>query len=242
MKDFLSTAFLGLSLIICSSSYASMKDLYQKQESCNTSNLTHIRGADPSIKGYSSAEVFLLKNKKEKGICLTKNQKIYDIKWGYVGQIGSKKYSSGSIIEYSLENGDIYKYSCTGEIECVGTIYRTTLAREIGPNLHTSNENDAKSFYLKANQLVENGDRVELRRDQSALYRAALGYYSAAIDISPNFANAYLNRGFLNGALKNLEWACQDILKAYYLGHERLINWLQTKEASICRSEKYIQF
>ena len=119
MKDFLSTAFLGLSLIICSSSYASMKDSYQKQEYCNTSNLTHISGMDPSIKGYSTAQVFLLKNKEKAGICLTKNQKIYHIRWGYLGQIGSKRYSSGSISEYSLENGDIYEYNCTGEIECL---------------------------------------------------------------------------------------------------------------------------
>ena len=130
MKHSLSTAILGLSLIIGSSSYASMKDAYNQETSCNRSNATH------TTKTFGGDNAYF---------CLTKDGKIYragnSVHAGYKGKIGTKDYQSSGylgtlyfpakIIEWSLENGDIYRYECSGDLKCEGKIERTLFAKKI---------------------------------------------------------------------------------------------------------------
>ena len=258
MKHGLSATILGLSLIIGSSSYASMKDAYKKETSCNRSNATH------TTKTFGGDNAYY---------CLTKDGKIYrtsDSQYnaGYKGQIGTKDYQSSGyvgnlyygakITEWSLENGDIYTYECSGDFECEGQIKRELFARKIQQQ-SSSSSNDANSFYNKAIKLHNAGDlqgalkyyskSIEIDPNFSSPYinrgivkknlgdlLGAMDDYNQAINIKPNHANTYNNRAILKFNLKDEKGACDDYKKAIKLGHKSATNWFQTDGASWCRN------
>ena len=54
-----------------------------------------------------------------------------------------------------------------------------------------------------------------------------LGKYTKAIEIDPNSANAYLNRGVAKENLGDMKGACDDWRKASSLGNESTAEWVR---------------
>jgi len=68
-------------------------------------------------------------------------------------------------------------------------------------------------------------------------YQGAIADYTKAIEIDPQHANAYGNRGFSKGVgFQDSDGACSDFKKAASLGLEYRINWLNSDEGAWCRN------
>ena len=61
---------------------------------------------------------------------------------------------------------------------------------------------------------------------QAKDYYGALADYTKAIEINPNYANAFLNRGISKEILGDLNGACADWKKAARLGNEDAAGWV----------------
>ena len=57
-------------------------------------------------------------------------------------------------------------------------------------------------------------------------YYGAIADYTKAIEINPNYANAFLNRGISKEILGDLNGACADWKKAARLGNEDAAKWV----------------
>ena len=66
-------------------------------------------------------------------------------------------------------------------------------------------------------------------------YYGAIADYTKAIEINPQYAKAYVNRGRSYYFLNNKWDACEDFKKAVSIGHTSTEEWLNTEGASWCR-------
>ena len=57
-------------------------------------------------------------------------------------------------------------------------------------------------------------------------YYGAIADYTKAIEINPNYANAFINRGTSKGKLGDLNGACADWKKAAELGNTDAAEWV----------------
>ena len=85
---------------------------------------------------------------------------------------------------------------------------------------------ETSTFYFnRAYEKAENGDHY-----------GAISDYTKAIEINPNDAKAYSNRGITKGiGFNDEEGACEDIKKAASLGSQYRIDWLDTSEGKWCK-------
>ena len=68
-------------------------------------------------------------------------------------------------------------------------------------------------------------------------YQGAISDYTMAIEIDPQFALAYNNRGFAKGAgIQDSNSACSDFKEAASLGYKPRIKWLNSQEDTWCRN------
>ena len=66
-----------------------------------------------------------------------------------------------------------------------------------------------------------------VERYNSGNYREALANYTKAIEINPQDADAYTNRGSARELVNDLTGACSDWRKAVNLGNERPAEWVK---------------
>ena len=67
-------------------------------------------------------------------------------------------------------------------------------------------------------------------------YQGAIADYNKAIEINPQDANAYKNRGNSMELVGDLKGACADLKRAVSLGHEDTSKYLQSEVGSWCRN------
>ena len=60
-------------------------------------------------------------------------------------------------------------------------------------------------------------------------YQAAIADYDKAIEINPQLASAFLNRGVARELVNDLDGACRDWSKVVDLGNERPAEWVKNQ-------------
>ncbi len=67
-------------------------------------------------------------------------------------------------------------------------------------------------------------------------YQGAIADYTKAIEISPQFALAFANRGDSKRRLGNEKDACTDYKKSASLGYQGAAQWLNSAGGAWCRN------
>ena len=66
-----------------------------------------------------------------------------------------------------------------------------------------------------------------MAKDDLEDYKGAIADYTKAIEINPNYASAYKNRGVSKEYLRDLSGACADWRKAASLGDMKSAEWAE---------------
>ena len=76
-----------------------------------------------------------------------------------------------------------------------------------------------------------------IEKGKSGDFKGAIADYNKAIEINPQFAIAYYNRGLAKGiGLGDDQGACADFKKAASLGHQSAAQWLNSEGGAWCRN------
>lgn len=88
-------------------------------------------------------------------------------------------------------------------------------------------ENFDKAYELDRNNahILNNQAAVYLDRDD---YQSAISKCNLALEVDPEFMEAYFNRGIANEMLRNVEEACSDWEQAFILGSEKAEEYLNS--------------
>ena len=78
------------------------------------------------------------------------------------------------------------------------------------------NAENASFYFNSGNDKYDAGD-----------YYGAIFDFTKAIEIDPNYSNAYLNRGVAKENLGDMKGACDDWKQASYLGNESTAKWVR---------------
>ena len=80
--------------------------------------------------------------------------------------------------------------------------------------------------FASFSQTAEEYSKRGIVKDNLKDYYGAIADYSKAIEINPNYADAYYNRGLAKYRLRYKNGSCQDARKAQQLGYDatRFIN------------------
>ena len=80
-----------------------------------------------------------------------------------------------------------------------------------------------------ANPLSTNSHDSGIEKSQQGNYQGAIADFNQAIEINPQHANPYYNRGLARELANDLEGACDDWRKAVDLGNERPAEWVKNQ-------------
>ena len=58
-------------------------------------------------------------------------------------------------------------------------------------------------------------------------YQGAIADYTKAIELNPNYADAYANRGIAKYNLNDMKGCCSDFRKAISLGSTKNVDWVE---------------
>ena len=78
-----------------------------------------------------------------------------------------------------------------------------------------------------ANPLADNLFNSGLLKHDQGDYQGAIADYNKAIEINPEYANAFVHRGIARELVNDLQGACDDWRKAGHLGDERSAEWVK---------------
>ena len=67
-------------------------------------------------------------------------------------------------------------------------------------------------------------------------YQEAIADYNKAIEINPQYANAYVNSSIAKEKQGDLQGSCSDAKKAVSLGHQSTAQWLNSEGGAWCRN------